>query len=1722
MNEILQYLKENQGRPIFINDIYQAFPGYDKKTLNSEVQNLIFQGLIYPYDNAYYLTKWGLTKIENPEAKYDPYTRIRNQHKDISYETRDQYWDKWLNHFLGTLEFFKKNHPELEDLFNILGVTAKEDIGRWHDATEFAKDVQAIFHKFNFDLPELRYGPKEPSYNVPESLSTIEHAIAESLNRLRKYSPRHTSYIPEVKKYREVYDAVNSFLDIYDASSLLSQLNLKDGVFIKKDQIITKLKQVFIKEEKLPQRLVDVVFNQLRGKVENLVKSLSSDIFFEGEDVEGAPTRLYDLMMEKGVDVFNNFSMTAVDPDRSQILNNMFSGSKYDGFNFTGAVLTDIIISNCTFINAKFSNAQFKGSTIIHNNFQGADFSSANFREIEEFKDNNIEGANFENASLSPLIDKNVNIGEPVNLKSLVVTKEEMKEKGFRGKESFNHVGVSYDKSVPGYELDAKGESWVRYIYATQDTPFPRELFDKFKLHRSVPGEYSLGWIGGKWDSKTKILYVTEMQSDLMQRTYELSPKWLESEGYGKNHEFIKKGWDKLKSKLENYYDGWQYVFFNQAVREAKERGAKYIATPTSTYYKKKYPASPYQYYDKIVTQTVKDPETGEKRVEPKYPYREEGHWRFIPVDSIQVWASMEKLSWEKAESKLSSLKFSTDELTDAQKDAGNYKKKHVKKDGLDISIENEKGSIRSGTDPDGNEWSIKMKNDYGYIKGTVGKDKDHLDCFLSNDYKEGMPVFIVNQLTDKGGFDEHKIMLGFENKEDAEKAYLDNYEKGRDKYDKELVEMDMEDFKEWMKNKKETKKKAKESNLKLSWRELDLPKDKYEGYLAKIIDKKKGKIYYGVIIGKDYGVYTAILANNERKAIEKFNNLKAWFDKMEEEDKDPIEYVYRKFNIINLYENAYKIEPMYLVDKESTNTYLDSIISSQKLSWKELNIPDLFKNDVVEDYYGNKYKVIDFSKNYEDVAKYDSTGAGKEMLGYEPDIMEGKDYREFEDGSHEQITYVAVASMEREDYGQTYVFIYGDDGVVKVSFQKLSWKELSEFDEEKELRKRLNYLKEKENQRKIKELLPRVNEIREISTEIYADLLFYEEEWQRMGITTMEAFDIAESVVEDMTDEEVIEFYLDTTNKLSSFQKLSLDRVYWETYVDKFIHTFIKTQERLEPGLGSKKELAKDGFNFMMDEIPDEVKRDPEFPLIITELREKLIREGIGDIFDNTPSYLDRNRGGEGDQLVDPQGEPIEETTGPEEVNYREEESVEDVNSLLDQLSKAQEEGNEEEVEKIKEKLDRIIGLSNLRFNQKKKGWQDIKLTPLADEIHKQQFLDKLNKDAYDDYRKTRYTQERPNFYIDLIPITSQDSINIITAQGGAMIDYRGEYNFKYYYIGERETEYGEVWDIIGERGLDDYEILSAGIGEKPTLLNVSKKLSWQEPPMHDKEKLEQVLQMLNEDLKDTKQIYTWIGSVTPDKFIYLVNKLTSALIDYSNFDFTSFYIAKRLYNYGIEVYDLIGVRDDNTYEVAVPGLGKDDLTVTSFKKLSWHIADPLQVTADIIFNKVLPYLDERIKTEQDDDLFTMLVKDKKDWFKIALLLEEGKEEEAKLKFNNLDTSSKEDIFKNLNINEVQYVSNVFDTELNERADLDKKGVQEDLQNFKKDPYKDLHFNYDRDRGQMINKYEPGEGEGTALNPLDMQQVYDTDFFEPDLDQWDEANETLDWQDRSNLQFGV
>ena len=160
--------------------------------------------------------------------------------------------------------------------------------------------------------------------------------------------------------------------------------------------------------------------------------------------------------------------------------------------------------------------------------------------------------------------------------------------------------------------------------------------------------------------------------------------------------------------------------------------------------------------------------------------------------------ASVEAAAREAATSQANDLP----EPTHAQKEAGNYKKGHVRLNGLDISIENPAGSRRRP------EWP-PLKNHYGYFKGSVGADKDHVDVFMTDRASDpDLPVFVVDQVNRDGSFDEHKVVLGAADEAGARSTYLGNYEKGWTGLGG-ITQMTQDEFRSWLRDPAKTKKPA-------------------------------------------------------------------------------------------------------------------------------------------------------------------------------------------------------------------------------------------------------------------------------------------------------------------------------------------------------------------------------------------------------------------------------------------------------------------------------------------------------------------------------------------------------------------------------------------------------------------------------------------------------------------------------------------------------------------------------------------------------------------------------------------------------------------------------------------------------------------------------------------------------------------------------------------------
>ena len=136
---------------------------------------------------------------------------------------------------------------------------------------------------------------------------------------------------------------------------------------------------------------------------------------------------------------------------------------------------------------------------------------------------------------------------------------------------------------------------------------------------------------------------------------------------------------------------------------------------------------------------------------------------------------------------------------TDGQKEAGNYRMGHITVQGLPITIENPKGSVRSGTDKTGRPWSNTIHHTYGYIKGVEAKDGDKLDVFVGPNPASGT-VFVIDQIDPgTGKYDEAKVMLGFDSADEARRGYLANYDQGWGGLGA-MTPMSIDEFKAWTK----------------------------------------------------------------------------------------------------------------------------------------------------------------------------------------------------------------------------------------------------------------------------------------------------------------------------------------------------------------------------------------------------------------------------------------------------------------------------------------------------------------------------------------------------------------------------------------------------------------------------------------------------------------------------------------------------------------------------------------------------------------------------------------------------------------------------------------------------------------------------------------------------------------------------------------------------------
>ena len=193
-------------------------------------------------------------------------------------------------------------------------------------------------------------------------------------------------------------------------------------------------------------------------------------------------------------------------------------------------------------------------------------------------------------------------------------------------------------------------------------------------------------------------------------------------------------------------------------------------------------------------------------------------------------------------------------EPTDGQKKAGNYRLGHLNWRGLGISIENPKGSTRSGTDADGKPWSVTMPAHYGYVKRTKGADGDHVDVYIG-DHPESERVFVVDQQDAKTKeWDEHKAILGTRSIFEAQRLYDQGFSDGKGKDRRRAITaMTVEQFKTWLRDgdtakpaadlvKRNAETKAPEPETAAPAPETTAPPEETAGSKAETAPKKPAK----------------------------------------------------------------------------------------------------------------------------------------------------------------------------------------------------------------------------------------------------------------------------------------------------------------------------------------------------------------------------------------------------------------------------------------------------------------------------------------------------------------------------------------------------------------------------------------------------------------------------------------------------------------------------------------------------------------------------------------------------------------------------------------------------------------------------------------------------------------------------------------------------------------
>ena len=119
---------------------------------------------------------------------------------------------------------------------------------------------------------------------------------------------------------------------------------------------------------------------------------------------------------------------------------------------------------------------------------------------------------------------------------------------------------------------------------------------------------------------------------------------------------------------------------------------------------------------------------------------------------------------------------------------------------GVEVVIENPKGSVRRGVKPDGSTWEAVLAADYGFVRGHGdGGDGDPLDCFVGPE-RGSERVFAIKQIDPRTReIDEWKVLFGYSTILRALADYVASYSDDAWGRVGAVFEMSIEEFKRWV-----------------------------------------------------------------------------------------------------------------------------------------------------------------------------------------------------------------------------------------------------------------------------------------------------------------------------------------------------------------------------------------------------------------------------------------------------------------------------------------------------------------------------------------------------------------------------------------------------------------------------------------------------------------------------------------------------------------------------------------------------------------------------------------------------------------------------------------------------------------------------------------------------------------------------------------------------------